>query len=212
MLKKTPALLLAILMFLPVTVFAADYEAGKHYMLIPMPVPARDESKIEVVELFWYGCSHCFRFEPLVKKWKTTIADDVDFRHSPAMWNEVMKTHAKVYFAADALGVLDKVHQAMFDAMNVDRKKMLSESEIATLFIEQGVSKKDFEKAFSSFGVASRAQQADALARGYKITGTPEMVVNGKYRVSASSAGGQADMLKVINFLIAKERQAKASK
>lgn len=200
--------ILLICLFFPGTLMAAEYVAGAHYQVLPTPVPTRDAKKIEVVELFWYGCVHCYKFEPVLQKWHATAPADVDFWHSPAMWNERMQTHAKIYFTADALGVLDQVHNDTFKAINVDRKKLLDEDEIATLFVKNGVSKDDFSKAYNSFGVSSSVRQADARARGYKITGTPEMVVNGKYRVSSSTAGGQEKMLDVVNFLIEKERQA----
>lgn len=200
---------LLVCLLIPGLAVAAEYEAGKHYMVLESPVPTRDSSKVEVVELFWYGCPHCFRFEPLLDKWHSTVAEDVDFWHSPAMWNDRMKIHAKAYFTADVLGVLPTMHMAIFTAMNVDRQKLQKEGEIAELFVKNGVKKSDFDKAFNSFGVESSVRQADSRARGYKITGTPEMVVNGKYRVSASTAGSAEKMLSVVNFLIDMERKAK---
>ncbi len=201
--------ILLVCLFSPAIVMAEDYVAGQHYQVLANPVPTLNADKIEVVELFWYGCPHCFKFEPLLDKWSATLADDVDFSHSPAMWNERMTTHAKIFYTAEVLGVQDKAHNAVFTTMNVENKKLLDEDEIAALFATFGVSKKDFSKAFNSFGVSSSTRQADARARGYKITGTPEMVVNGKYRISGSTAGSQAKMLDVANYLIEKERQAK---
>ena len=201
--------ILLVCLFSPAMVMADDYVAGQHYQVLASPVPTLNANKIEVVELFWYGCPHCFSFEPLLDEWQATLGDDVEFWHSPAMWNERMNTHARIYYAAEVLGVLDKAHPAVFKAMNVDRKKLLEEDDIAALFVTLGVSKEDFSKAFNSFGVKSSVRQADARARGYKITGTPEMVVNGKYRISASTAGGQVKMLDVANYLIKKEREAK---
>lgn len=184
---------------------------GKHYERLPEPVRTADPSRIEVVEVFWYGCVHCFHFEPLIDDWKKTLPEDVDFHRSPAMWNPVMAMHAQAFYTAQALGVLDKMHGPLFAALNVDRKKLQSEGELADFFAEHGVSKEDFTKTFNSFGVKSSVKQADARARSYRISGTPEMVVNGKYRVSARTAGGQAEMLKVIDFLLAQERAARAS-
>jgi thiol:disulfide interchange protein DsbA len=184
---------------------------GKHYERLPEPVRTADPSRIEVVEVFWYGCVHCFHFEPLIDDWKKTLPDDVDFHRSPAMWNPVMAMHAQAFYTAQALGVLDQMHGPLFAALNVDRKKLQSEAELADFFAEHGVSKEDFAKTFNSFGVKSSVKQADARARGYRISGTPEMVVDGKYRVSARTAGGQAEMLKVIDFLVAQERAARAS-
>lgn len=184
------------------------YQAGKHYTVLEQPVRTRDSDKVEVVELFWYGCPHCYHFEPLIKAWKSKAPDYVDFWQSPAVWNNKMKLHAQAFFAAKALGVLDKLHEPIFTALVVERKRLASPGEIASLFANYGVSEDDFNKAFNSFGVTSQVKQADARARSYQITGTPELVVNGKYRVSAGMAGGQAEMLKVTDFLIAKERAA----
>ncbi|GAB5452946.1 MAG: thiol:disulfide interchange protein DsbA [Halioglobus sp.] len=188
------------------------YVAGKHYDLITKDV-ARTASrdKIEVAEFFWYGCGHCFTFEPLVKEWKTELADDVEFRPIPAVWRDFMELHARAFYAAEALGVLDTLHPVIFQAMNVDRKRLDSESEIKALFTANGVSSDDFDKAFSSFGVGSQVRQAGSTAKSAGLTGTPSMMVEGKYLISTQKAGSQADMLKVVDFLVEKERAARAS-
>lgn len=191
---------------LPFANGADNYVAGQHYEVLEQPVRTRDKSKVEVVEVFWYGCGHCYQFEPLVSAWKKTIAADVDFWQSPAVWNANMKTHAKMFFTAKALGVMDKLHMPLFTAMNVEGKRLANPKEIAALFADYGVDAAKFDKTFNSFSVTSQVNQADARARSYKITGTPEIVVNGKYRVSARQAGTQAKMLEVVEFLVEKER------
>jgi protein dithiol oxidoreductase (disulfide-forming) len=185
---------------------AATYQAGVHYQVLKAPVPTSDPSKIEVAEVFWYGCGHCFRFEPMVNQWSKKQGDDVNFVKSPAMWNGLMETHARAFYAAKALGVLDKVHQPLFNALNLEKKRLADADALAGLFAQYGVAKADFNKAFKAFGVTSQVRLADANARGYKITGTPEMIVEGKYRISAKMAGGQAQMLDVVNYLVAKVR------
>lgn len=187
------------------------YEANVHYDVITPAIRTADQSKIEVSEFFWYGCGHCYTFEPMITQWKKSIEDDVNFLGSPAVWNKPMELHAKAYFTAQTLGVLDTMHLVLFQAMNVDRKRLSSEEEIAALFAANGVAAEDFNKAFGSFGIDSQLRQANSRARAAKVTGTPELLVNGKYRVSTSKAGSQAEMLKVVDFLIAKERAAKAS-
>jgi len=190
---------------------AKSYVAGTDYDLITPPVRAVDPDKIEVAEFFWYGCSHCYSFEPIVQAWKKTLPEDVKFRGVPAVWQEKMELHAKAFYAAEVLGVLDTMNTVLFQAMNVDRKPLASEKEIAALFTAHGVSEADFTKAFNSFGVSSQVRQAVSTAKAAQITGTPALVVNGKYHVSGSKAGGQANMLKVVDFLIEKERAAKSS-
>jgi len=189
---------------------AETFSEGTHYDLIVPAVRTADPGKIEVVEFFWYGCGHCYNFEPLVGQWKKSLAEDVAFRASPAVWNKPMELHAKMFYVAEVLGVFDKMHPVLFQAMNVDKKRLGSEDEVAALFAANGVPEEDFNKALSSFGVGSQAQQAVSRARAAKITGTPEMMVNGKYRVSTRKAGNQLNMLKVVDFLIEKERAAAA--
>lgn len=203
---------LMMLCLMPAGLRAADalFVEGTHYERLPEPVRTADPARIEVVELFWYGCSHCFQFEPLLAKWEPALAKDVDFHRSPAMWNKLMAVHAQAFYAAEALGVLNKLNQPLFEALNVQRKRLESEDEIAELFVANGVTDADFRKAFNSFGVQSKVKQADARQRSYKTTGTPEMIVNGKFRVSARLAGSPESMLKVVDFLIAKERAGKS--
>jgi len=190
---------------------AEDWVAGEHYEVISPAVRGTQADKIEVTEFFWYGCGHCYNFEPQVVQWKKTLADDVVVKGSPAMWNALMEVHAKAFYAAEVLGVLDKVHMPLFQAINVDRKRLSDEDELADLFAANGVSREDFSKAFNSFGVGSQVRQANARARAAKISGTPEMMVAGKYRITTRKAGGQANMLKIADFLIAQERAAAAT-
>jgi thiol:disulfide interchange protein DsbA len=189
---------------------AEGYQAGTHYDLISPAQRTRDADKIEVVEFFAYSCSHCYNFEPLLERWKSGQADDVSFLPSPAVWSAAMEPHAKAFYTAKALGVLDTMHGALFAAMHVDRKRLASDGEIRQLFVINGVAAADFDKAYNSFGVASQVRQATARAKGARVTGTPEMMVAGKYRISTRKAGSQADMLKIADFLIAKERAAMA--
>lgn len=207
---------LALMLLFNTPGFAADapaapvekFQAGRDYDILPEPVRTRDSSKVEVVELFWYGCPHCYHFEPMLKKWIKNKPDYVDFWRSPAMWNDLMKTHAQAFYTAKALGVLGKLHDAMFTTLVVERKQLSDEKEIEDLFAAHGVDRKKFRAAFNSFGVKSEITQAEARARSYHNAGTPELVVNGKYHVTAGKAGSQKKMLEIVNFLVAKEHAA----
>ena len=119
-----------------------------------------------------------------------------------------MELHARAFYAAEALGVMDTMHPVIFQAMNVDRKRLGSEEEIAELFVANGVAAEDFSKAFNSFGVNSLVKQANSRARAAKITGTPSIMVNGKYSIDTRKAGSQANMLKIADYLVEKERAA----
>ncbi|MCK5880487.1 MAG: thiol:disulfide interchange protein DsbA/DsbL [Sinobacterium sp.] len=205
MIKYISAFLLSALM--SVSAFSADeYTAGKHYDLLKTPVTTRDAKKVEVVEVFWYGCIHCFNFEPMMQAWKKAQAADVDVYTMPAMWNANMKMHAKAFYTAKALGKFDQMNDVLFQTMNVKRNRLKTEASVKSVFVANGVDAKKFDATFNSFGVKSQVNLADSRAKSYGIQGTPEIVVNGKYRVSSVSAGGQAQMLKVVEFLIAKER------
>lgn len=190
---------------------AKTYVAGTDYDLISPPVRAVDPDKIEVAEFFWYGCSHCYSFEPMLEQWKKTLPDDVSFRGVPAVWRDNMELHAKAYYTAQVLGVLDPMQMVIFQAMNVDNKPLSSQAEIAALFVANGVSEEDFNKAFNSFGVKSQVSQGIATAKAAKLEGTPALMVNGKYYISSRKTGSQANMLKVADFLIAQERAAEGS-
>ena len=185
------------------------YVPGVHYQVLEKPVATSDPDKIEVVEAFWYGCGHCYRFEPVLQQWKKTLAEDVNFVQMPAVWNQPMSLHAKAFYTAEALGKLDEMHQALFNAMNIERKRFSSEGEIAEFFAQFGVSEEDFLKKFRSFQVDSKVRESQAKARGYGLQGTPEVFVDGKYRVSTSMAGSQENMLTVAAFLVDKIRLEK---
>jgi thiol:disulfide interchange protein DsbA len=205
MMKLMSTFLLSVVLSLPA--LAADkFIAGKHYDLLKTPVTTRDASKVEVVEVFWYGCIHCFNFEAMIQAWHKSQAQDVDFYSMPAMWNDTMKMHAKAFYAAKALGNFEKMNDVLFQTMNVKKNRLKTQGAVKSVFTENGVEGKKFDAVFNSFGVRSQVNLAESRARSYGIQGTPELVVNGKYRVSSSAAGGQAQMLKVVDYLVNKER------
>ena len=208
---KRQFLSLLVMLALPLVACAQSAEEfveGTHYEVLETPLRTANPDKIEVMEFFWYGCGHCYNFEPLITQWKKQIPEDVEFVGSPATWNKPMELHAMAYYTAEVMGVLDIMHNVIFQAMNVDRKRLGSEDEIAELFAANGVDEAEFRKTFNSFGVGSQTRQANSRVRSAKITGTPELLINGKYRINTRAAGSQANMLKIADFLIAKERAA----
>jgi thiol:disulfide interchange protein DsbA len=184
------------------------YVAGTHYTELQAPVNTNDSSKVEVLEAFWYGCSHCFRFEPLIANWEATAGEDVDFVRFPAMWNALMEVHAQVYYTAEAMDALDIVHEPVFNAINIEGNRLQNENQIGALFAEYGISEDDFSKAFNSFTVRTKVNQAKQRMQAYEIRSTPNMIVNGKYLVTTGeTVRTQADMLEVVDFLVERERQ-----
>lgn len=213
--KRAVLTWLISLLFLPMMACAEggapEFIEGQHYQRLNQAVRTRDPAKIEVVEVFWYGCPHCFHFEPLIKSWLQNKPEDVDFWRSPAMWNDLMRTHARAFYVADALGALDNLHEPLFEAINLQRRELATEQELERLFVDHGVSAEEFRKAYNSFGVTSQVRQADARARSYQIRGTPELVVDGRYRITARMAGGQEEMLDVVDFLVQRIRASQTA-
>ena len=207
---------LALVLLLPLTFSSyaqiERYVAGTHYTELSVPVNTNDSSKIEVIEAFWYGCSHCFRFEPLINDWASKLPEDVDFMLFPAMWNALMKVHGQIYYAAEALDAVNIVHEPVFNAINVQGNRLQNERQIGALFVEHGISEEDFERAFNSFSVRTKVNQAEKRMQDYQIRSTPNMVVNGKYLITTGeNVPTQEAMLEVVNFLVEKERQAMRS-
>ncbi len=188
------------------------FVAGTHYAELAEPVNTNDSSKVEVLEVFWYGCSHCFRFEPLIANWEATMPADVDFGRFPAMWNGLMEVHAQVYYTAEAMDALDVVHEHVFNAINIEGNRLQNEGQIGALFAKYGINEDEFAKSFNSFSVRTKVNQAKQRMQAYEIRSTPNMIVNGKYLVATSqSVLTQADMLEVVDFLVEKERQQLSS-
>jgi protein dithiol oxidoreductase (disulfide-forming) len=220
--KRLITSLLLIGSFLPFLAHAQDvaapqnsvekYQAGKHYQVIPVPVRTANPDKIEVNEVFWYGCPHCYHFEAILEPWVKKLPADVDFERTPAIWRPAMEVHSRAYFAAKQLNMLDAMHMVIFKSMQEEKKGLVNEDEVAALFVAHGADDAAIRKAYNSFSVQSLTRQADARVRSYGVQGTPEIIVNGKYRVSSSDTGSQESMLDVASFLIEKERAGKSDK
>jgi len=206
----TKPLLLLALLFTGVTVAQAQpalFVDGTHYETIDKPVRTIDPNKVEVTEVFWYGCPHCYAFEPLIDSWVEKLPSDVVFVRSPGMWNQLMEVHAQIYYAAEALGVLASIHPLTFTEFHQRGNYLQTEAEVKALFVAQGVTAEDFDKTWKSFSVTSAVKQAGTRMREYGIRGVPNMIVNGKYRITTNDAvTTQADMLRVADFLIAQEK------
>jgi protein dithiol oxidoreductase (disulfide-forming) len=204
-----PLAILALLVPFAVSINAqpALYVEGTHYEALPEVVRTADPNKVEVTEVFWYGCPHCYAFEPLIENWESGLQSDVAFVRSPGMWNALMEIHAQIYYVAEELGVLDKTHDLTFNAIHQQGNYLQTQEEVRALFATEGVDPAEFDKVWTSFGINSKVKKANTNMRAYEVRGVPSLIVNGKYRVSAGGAvETQADMLNVVNFLIEKER------
>jgi len=210
LLTKT-LLLAALFLGAAATVSAqpALYVEGTHYDEIASPVRTSDPNKIEITEIFWYGCPHCYAFEPLITSWEEKLPSDVAFVRSPGMWNQTMEIHAQIYYAAEALGVTDKIHDVAFSEIHQRRNYLQTEEAVKEMFVREGVESSAFDKVWNSFSVTSAVKRAGTRMRDYGVRGVPSMVVNGKYLVSVGGAvPTQTDLLKIVDFLVQKERSS----
>ncbi len=187
------------------------FEEGTHYAELKIPIKTRHPGKIEVAEYFSYGCPHCYQFEPLIGAWKNQLGDDVVFSRTPAVWNRDYQVFAQTYFTVEALDVLEQVHVPIFNAIHGERRRLNTPQLMAQFLTGFGVDMEDFAQTYNSFGVRASVQQADSKGRAYRSGGVPAIIVNGKYRVEGGMAGSNANMLRVADFLIAKERKLLAA-
>jgi thiol:disulfide interchange protein DsbA len=190
----------------------AGYEEGVHYERLPVPVETRDPEQVEVVEVFSYACIHCKNFQPLIDQWVSGAPEAVDFQRLPATFNPTWAALAQAFYTAEALGVTEAVHEPIFRAIH-DRGMNLADPELMAELFETaaGVDPQQFEQVYNSFSVRSRVQQADARGRAYRLSGTPTLIVDGTYRVDGRMAGGNAEMLKVVDQLVAQRLDAAAA-
>lgn len=190
---------------------AEEYTENMHYELVTPPQPTSVADKVEVVELFWYGCPHCYQFEPTLQKWIKAKPANVAFVRVPGIFRPEWSVLARAYYTAEALGVLDKVHDPIFGAVHELKRPLQSEDQIAAFFAEQGVKEEDFRKTFRSFAIETKVRRAQELSQRYGAKGVPTMIVNGKYRVSAGLPGVQthANTVKIVDALIQRETSGK---
>ncbi len=186
----------------------AAFQEGVHYERLPVPVDTADASRVEVVEVFSYACVHCYTFEPHIEAWRAKLDDGVAFRRVPAVFSRQWAEFARIFYAAEQLGVSEQLHGSIFEAVH-ERGENLLDRSVSTRFFAKaaGVDGKDYEAALTSFSVEGQVQRAVAAGKAYGITATPSMVVNGKFRIDSRMAGGPPPaMLEVASFLIDAER------
>ncbi len=199
--------ILAALFLAAAPAVAEEFRQGVDYELVEPAQNTSADDKIEVLEIFWYGCPHCFDFEPFIDTWLEDKPDDVAFVRMPAVFRQSWAIHARAFYAAEAMGVLDKVHSELFRAIHVDRRELFDQESIAAFVAGQGVSEAEFNSAYESFSIEGKSRKAAQMSRAYGITGVPAVIINGKYRSSGRMAGSYERLLKVVDFLVAKERE-----
>jgi thiol:disulfide interchange protein DsbA len=182
--------------------------AGKYELVTP-PQPTSTPDKVEIVELFWYRCPHCYSLDKFLRKtgWLQKKPDYVEFTHMPAVFDkDNWIPLAKAYYVAESLGVLDKVHLPIFEAIHDKRRNLNSEQALQKLFNEYGgVNSEEFTKTYNSFAIETKINRAKDMTTRYGINGVPVVIVNGKYRLNSEKADGYENMMLVMDYLIEKE-------
>lgn len=178
-----------------------EFVEGIEYEVLDNVQPAPTDGQVEVIEFFSYACPHCYRFEPHIDKWLETKPDNVIFKQVPAIFNKNWEAFASYYYAAEALGVKDKMHPIIFESMHGEVKKVKSMDDMKALFVANGVSAEALDQALNSFTVAAKTRRAKTMTEAYGITSVPNMVVQGKYRTNGTLAQGHQNVFKVIDHL-----------
>jgi thiol:disulfide interchange protein DsbA len=190
-------------------VATASIDEGIEYKLVSPAQPTITKNKVEVIELFWYGCSHCFNFEPDLNKWLAKKPDNVVFYRVPAVFNSGWALHARAFYTAKSLGLFDDgktaFHDAFFNEIHKEKKRLKTKKAIQAFFVRFGISKEKFNDTFDSFAVNTKVNRAATLSKRYQAQGVPTLIINGKYRTDGPMAGGRKGMIKILNFLIQKE-------
>lgn len=202
-----------ITFFISTISFAEDPYAG-HYEILDFPQQTTTKDKVEVLEFFWYGCPHCYHMEVPLNNWLKTKADYIEFKQVPAVFYQTHRwaIGAKAYYIADALDMLNTIHTAIFEAIHNYKPKQYkiieSKKELREFFEKHGVKKRKFNRVYKSFWIYNQINSAVETTGDYDLTGVPAIIVNGKYKLPGEKFSGYEEMMKVIDYLAAKEYEA----
>lgn len=186
----------------------ATAELGRDYKLLNPPQPT-DSKKIEVLEFFFYGCSHCFHLHTPLTAWEKTMPKDVELTFVPTIFRDSMEPMARTMYALESMGQLDKLHDAIYRAWNEDKIELFDEDSIVDFVAKHGVDREKFTAAYNSFSMQSQVVRAKQMVRGYRINGTPTLVVDGKYVITGLQPD---DTIRVLKDVIVIARKARSGK
>lgn len=193
------------------SLFPAQAQEAGAFRKAGREVPRSSPGKIDVVEFFWYGCIHCYNFEPKVNAWSKKLPADVVFTKVPIAFQSQrvnFQGHQRLYYTLEAMGKLDMAHSKVFEAMHKDKKQLATDQQIFDFAESIGLKREEFANLFKSFGVNAKCTQAKALFEAYGADGVPTLGVDGKFFTSASIAGSEDNALRVAESLIKRQRQA----
>ena len=205
-------LISALTIFLAFTLPSAAQEFQEDVNFFPLLVeqPVRTGDRIEVLEIFWYGCPHCYALEPYLKKWLKNKPEFVEFVQLPAVLNRSWAFDARVFYTFVALGLMDQLHEAYFDAIHQDRRRMKNVEQVGSWAQEQGIDPQLILDTFNSFGVDSMLANATQMSGRYEADGVPTIIIDGKYRTTVSLAGGHNEIIDLINYLAQRAKSERA--
>ncbi|MBE0621478.1 MAG: thiol:disulfide interchange protein DsbA/DsbL [Burkholderiales bacterium] len=198
----------AFIVFFAAGLAQAQPVAGVEYRQLATAQPTDVPGKIEVVEFFWYGCPHCYDFEPVLEPWVKKLPKDVHFRRIPAMFDNEYAQGARAFYALEAIGEEERLHKALFEAIHTGaRLRVADEAALTEWLGKHGVDTKKFAAAYRSFTVEGKLKRAAQLTQAYKIDGVPTMAVDGKYVVNTNSIKSFEHLLAITDYLIEQSRK-----
>ena len=178
---------------------------GTDYQIVSPAAKTSQPDKVVVTEMFWYGCPHCYRFEPFAESFAANLPPGVVFEQTPSVLNPRWTEHARAYYSLKMMNALEQTHKAIFNAIHVERQRLTSLDTLAAFVAEQGLDEKQFRDNYFSFPVETQIRKNVQKEKQYGHGGVPAVIVNGKYLVSASLAGSNQRMLEIMNYLVARE-------
>ncbi|MDZ4812643.1 MAG: thiol:disulfide interchange protein DsbA/DsbL [Pseudomonadota bacterium] len=184
------------------------YQEGRHYFRIPVAQPTHAAGKVEVIEVFSYGCPACSTFQPSVDAWKKTMPSNVHFSYLPADFNAGWPLLARAFYAAQALDLSERSHQRIFDTNYTQKKPIRTEDDVVAVLSSLGVPAEKVRKTLSSFGIQTKLAQARKRVIAYQVESTPSLVVNGKWRISGQGLSSQGEMIAVLKHVLQLEAAA----
>ena len=207
--KSTVAAIAAVFLLAcgPAPAQQSKYQEGVHYFKIDQATPPATDGKVEVTEVFSYMCPHCNTFEPFIANWLEHKPDNVNFVRLPVIFGrKPWELYARAYVTADMMGVAEAGHGPLMDALYKEKKIMRDMEELGEFYSKFGVSATEFVATSDSFAVDARLRKEQRLSQAYGVSGTPSVVINGKYLVRGSQAVPNYDtLLDIVNTLIAQE-------
>jgi thiol:disulfide interchange protein DsbA len=202
-----------LLILITTTIFAVEPKPGVNFKQTKQTIATDSGDKIEVVELFWYGCIHCYHMDPYLEKWSKTLPKDVTFKHVPAIPRKNWAPMAKAYYAMETLGVEKKLHKKLFAAIH--KEKILNPSDekgvINWIAINAKLDKKEVEIAFNSFSMNAKLSRSYKMFKAAGATGVPTIIIDGNYFTSSTMAGGEQNAIDIINYIIKNIRNNRAN-